>query len=109
MNINGVLLKLDISNENDLNRYRQCLNGLCEGFDEIKDTKAISNKYKEAFYAMVICSFFDELFGKGTREKLFGDRPYYYRCFNALKQLQNEVINQKKDMRGLIIKFPSKK
>lgn len=108
MNINNVLLKLDISNEGDLNKYKEALNRLSDGINDIISTKFISRREREALYIMFICNFFNELFGEDTDKRLFGDKPYFNRCFNALKQLQNEVISQKKNLRGLIINFPCK-
>ncbi|PIH05222.1 DUF6673 family protein [Clostridium combesii] len=107
MNINGISLRLDISNNNDLNRYKEALNRLQEGIEDVKNSDVIF-KYKTAFYSIIICKFFNELFEEDTDKQLFGDKPYYDRCLNALKQLQNEVIIQKKKLRGLMIKFPNK-
>lgn len=95
MNINRIPLDINLCNENDLIRYKKALNSLQEGIEDINNVK-IAFKYKTAFYSMIICNFFNDLFGEGTHEILFGDCPSYDITYNALEEFYNEIVEQKK-------------
>lgn len=52
---------------------------------ELKETQTLTEKCK------VYKEFFDELIGKGTSEKLFGDKNKFFEIFDAYQDLTKEA------------------
>lgn len=94
MNINGVSLDIDLNCEDDLNKYKQALNNLGKGIEDVSKAE-IASKYKIPFYSMIICNFFNDLFGEGTHEVLFGEYPSFNNTYNTLKNFYNDIVERK--------------
>lgn len=99
MLINGVTLDFDFFDVDFFEKYQTSNERLVKDIEKIQ-TEMKSGKYKDYECLKKACNlvfdFFDEVFGEGTSNTLFGDRVNSNDCLNALLEVRIEVEKQKK-------------
>lgn len=92
MKVLGIELDFDFADADDLEKYEKAFPVTIKELESIKwnEENASSSVRK---FCDAIFKFFDEIFGKGSSEKMFNGKRNYQKCLNAFK----EIMDIKKD------------
>lgn len=97
--INGVELKFSYSNPQDLKRYEAARKTVAEKYANIptvEDGQVTEEQYIQTLTTGIkaFAAFFDELFGKGTSNRLFGKETDFETVVDAYTEFVNGVQAQ---------------
>jgi len=103
MNINGVELELDIFDADVAEKYDKAIKKVMN----IEDTKSMSIGEGIRTQCKAIFNVFDELFGQGTHERVFGDKVNLLECLKAFEALITGINEKNKEIELIANKYSS--
>lgn len=96
MKIFNVEVDFDFADADDLERFEKEYPTTQKKLEEIKwDNSKASETIRQ--FCMVIREFFDNVFGKGTANAVFGEKSNYRDCLKAFKEVADEKDKQDKE------------
>lgn len=101
--INGVELEIDLMDLDERERFEECF---INTNDEIQ--KVTMNKTDKAIDQLreicdLISDFFDDLFGEGTSDMIFGNNKYHIgENIKAIQEVTKEKIRQEKEFNDML-------
>lgn len=104
MNINGVELELDIFDADVAEKYDKAIKKV---MNIEEDTKSMSIGEGIRTQCKAIFNVFDELFGQGTHERVFGDKVNLLECLKAFEALIAGINEKNKEIELIANKYSS--
>lgn len=101
--INGVELEIDLMDLDERERFEECF---INTNDEIQ--KVTMNKTDKAIDQLreicdLISDFFDDVFGEGTSDMIFGNNKYHIgENIKAIQEVTKEKIRQEKEFNDML-------
>ncbi|MEG1870779.1 MAG: DUF6673 family protein [Peptostreptococcaceae bacterium] len=102
MIINGIELELDIFDADVAEVYEEAL-------EKVRIDAKVDTGAKMSVVIKTQCNavfdFFDEVFGEGTSEDIFGGKTNLMTCLKAFEEVVDNVANQTKEAEQLSSKY----
>ena len=109
MIIRGVELEFSIYNPMHIKKYRSAAVAVDERVVELSEINVAGDidGYIEVLTGAcdTIFSFFDDAFGDGTSNKLFGETVDFVVCMEAFLEIGGEVVNQSESLNRKVEEF----
>ncbi|MEG2412566.1 MAG: DUF6673 family protein [Clostridium sp.] len=102
MNINGVELELDIYDADTAEKYEKALEDVQDIEDKVRGMKVSESIRTQC---NIIFGIFNDLFGKGTDKKVFGDKVNLLTCLKAFEELVIQSNEQKGELERIASKY----
>ncbi|WP_346885101.1 DUF6673 family protein [Clostridium sp. UBA4395] len=104
MNINGIELELDIFDADVAEKYDKAIKKVMNIEEE---TKGMSVGEGIRTQCKAIFKVFDELFGQGTHERVFGNKVNLLECLKAFEALITGINEKNKEIELIANKYSS--
>lgn len=106
VNVNGVDLEVDLFDLEFAQRYEDGLESVQKEATKQSDKK-IADVIKTQCTA--VFNFFDDLFGEGTSEAIFGERVNLMACLSAFKSITDTIDEQLEETKPFLDEIKNKK
>lgn len=105
MIINNVELEdLDVFDADVIDKCEDAFNRVTEG-SNLLDTEGLKTSEVIRLECNLIFKCFNEIFGEGTDERVFGKKTNLLICMKAFQELIENINEQKKELEGLTSKY----
>lgn len=108
MKIRNIEVEFDFLDADDVERFEREAKRVKEECD-IKDKKEMSYAEVIREECNIIDTFFDNVFGQGTAEKLFNGKKNLNEHIKAFEDIVNEKIKQHKDLNNAFERYQPNK
>ena len=100
----GVELEYDFFDADELEKYETETLKVNEDFGNL-DYKGMSNADAIRAQCKIIKTYFDNLFGEGTSERLFHGKNNYKDCMEAFAALTNEALSTDTELQSIANRY----